>query len=420
MNLLVGAVVALGRVFVDAGRVLANHWPQLVGLFLLGWAGRMGFLWLATVVSDVSPSLAVFIVPLAPMSTLVSLVLMLRATALSLPAFANLFAGLSVAERVREDFTVAGQVLLPFLAVYASAGLLRDDVRVFLYDTTADESLNTGLQQIDWGRADYAEGWALFALVVGALAARKVIALLALAEKHLAWAGVAAYIEVLWMMTLANAFASRIAEVTEWVTTRQAVAGVIGLYDAARAWLASVAGWADALLDAAGAFLGSLGSVVLVPVAWLAIGAAVYGQKLSGRAIEFETHEQVTARLMKVPNPVRRAVAQVAEPVTTPVKSTLGAIGKIAAAGVIPMVLFCIIFLVANQVQTLVALLLRHLIGPGEMLRQFALSPYYLLGSRLVHFVVILALLAAAVNAIVTGQQRSAPAADQAGVASSR
>ena len=81
MNLLVGAVVALGRVFVDAGRVLANHWPQLVGLFLLGWAGRMGFLWLATVVSDVSPSLAVFIVPLAPMSTLVSLVLMLRATA---------------------------------------------------------------------------------------------------------------------------------------------------------------------------------------------------------------------------------------------------------------------------------------------------------------------------------------------------
>lgn len=406
MNLVTDALVALGRVFADAARVLANHWPQLIGLFLLGWTGRMGVLWLATIVSDVSPMAAVLILPLAPMATLLSLVLMLRSTAPSLPAFEHLFDGLTRADRLRTDLETAGQVLLPFLAVYASAGLLHDDVRVFLHDTTADESLNTALEHVDWGRAVYADGWVLVALVVGALVARKVIALLSLTQRHLAWAGVAAYIEVLWLMTLANAFASRIEEVAAWVTSRQAVVDVIGWYEAGRAWVLSLVGWAGAVLDAVGAFLAGLGSIVLVPVAWLAIGAAVYGQKLSGTTIRVESHEEVTRRLQRVPNPVRRAVSQAVEPVTTPVKNTLGAIGKIAAAGVVPMVLFCVIFVVANQVQSLAALGMRAIVGPGEALRQYALSPYYVLASRLVYFTVILALLAAAVNAIVTGQAR--------------
>lgn len=412
MNLLTDAVASLGRVFRDAGRVLANHWPQLVGLFLLGWTGRLGFLWLATLVSNISPLAAVLIVPLAPMSTLLSLVLMLRATAPSLPAFEHLFDGLTRGARIRSDLAVAGQVLLPFLAVYASAGLLKEDVRVYLHDTTADESLNTALANVDWGRALYAEGWVLVALVVAALVARKVIALLSLTQKHLAWAGVAAYIEVLWLMTLANSFASRIDEVTAWVTSRQAVAGVIDAYEAARAWLVSLVGWADAALNAVATFLSGLGSVVLVPVAWLAIGAAVYGQKLAGKAIEVETHEEVTKRLSKVPDPVKRVVSQAVEPVTTPVKNTLGAIGKIAAAGVVPMVLFCVIFVVANGLQSLAALGMRWVIGPGEMLRQYALSPYYQMVSRLVYFTIVLSLLAAAVNAIVTAQRRDAAEAE--------
>lgn len=225
--------------------------------------------------------------------------------------------------------------------------------------------------------------------------------------------GVAAYIEVLWLMTLANSFASRIDEVTAWVTSRQAVAGVIDAVETARAWLVSLVGWADAALDAVAAFVSGLGSVVLVPVAWLAIGAAVYGQKLSGKAIEVETHEEVTKRLSKVPNPVKRAVSQAVEPVTTPVKNTLGAIGKMAAAGVVPMVLFCVTFVVANGLQSLAALGMRAVIGPGEVLRQYALSPYYQLVSRLVYFTIALSLLAAAVNAIVTAQQREAVEEDE-------
>lgn len=86
-GIIADAARSLGRLFGDGVRTLGAHWPQLVVLFLLGWAGRMGFLWLATWVSDWNPTIAVFIVPLAPMSTLLSMVLMLRALTPSLSAF---------------------------------------------------------------------------------------------------------------------------------------------------------------------------------------------------------------------------------------------------------------------------------------------------------------------------------------------
>ena len=71
---------------------------------------------------------------------------MLRAMAPTLPAFRDLVEPLSPRQRWMDDLTVAAQVLIPFLAVYASAGLLRQDVRVFLYDSTLDEWTNTNIQ----------------------------------------------------------------------------------------------------------------------------------------------------------------------------------------------------------------------------------------------------------------------------------
>ncbi len=416
VNPLTEALRSFGRLFVDAGRVLVQHWPALVCLFLAGWAGRMGFLWLATVASNASPTVGVLLLPLAPMSTLLSMVLMLRVSATSLPAFRNLFDGMGLGARIRSDLTVAGQVLLPFLAVYASAGMLREDVRVFLYDSTADEWLNTNLQSIDFGRADYASGWGLAALVLGALAIRKIITVRELTKKHLAWAAVAVYVEVLWVMTLANQFTNNVEQLTDWVSSRRAVAFLFEAWEGFRAWLEGISDLALGFLDVIGGFLGSLGGILLVPVAWLAIGAAVYGHQLAGKALEVPTHEDVVRRIEKVPDPVRRAVAHVAEPVTTPIQSALTAIGKIAAAGILPMVLFCVVFLVANRIEFGMEAVLRAVVGPGEMWRQYALSPYVMMAQRCVSFIVTLALIGSAVNAVVVGQQRL----QEAGASSSR
>lgn len=408
MNLLTDALRTTARVFIDGGRVLVVHWPELVGLFLAGWAGRMGFLWLTTVVSNVSPTAALFVLPFAPLATLLSLVLMLRATAPTLNAFRGLVETATARERWREDLTVAAQVLIPFLAVYATAGLLKEDAMVFVADATADEMLNAGVSSTDFGRAVYAEGWALIVLVLIALVARKVISLLELTKRHVAWSAVAVYIEVLWVMTLANAFAHQLDELSRWVLSRRAIDGIVTWWEGVVAWLRSISALMTAVVDAVATFLGGLGTLVIVPVAWLAIGAAVFGASLKATAFKVETHDEVTQRLKAIPRPVRRVVSQVVEPLTTPVQNTVAAIAKIASAGVLSMVLFCVVFYIASSLQTFVYMATRLAFGPGTDLRQYAMSPFMQLGGRLVYFLVALSLLAAAVNAIVLSQRSTA------------
>lgn len=411
MNNLTDALRTTARVFVDGARVLLAHWPELIGLFLAGWAGRTGFLWLTTAVSNVSPTAALFVLPFAPLATLLSLVLMLRATAPTLAAFRGVVEALSLRERWRDDLTVASQVLIPFLAVYATAGLLKEDAMVFVADANADEMLNAGLSSTDFGRTVYAEGWALVALVLFALAARKVISLLELTKRHLAWSAVAVYIEVLWVMTLANAFARQLDELTAWVLSRRAIDGIVTWWEGVVAWLRSISSLMTAAVDAVAAFLGGLGTLVIVPVAWLAIGAAVFGASLKATAFRVETHDEVTRRLKAIPRPVRRVVSQAIEPLTTPVQNTVAAIAKVASAGILSMVLFCVVFYIASSLQTFVYLATRLAFGPGTDLRQYAMSPFMQLGGRLVYFVVALSLLAAAVNAIVLSQRAAAETA---------
>lgn len=64
-------------IVVQGLRLVLAHWPVLALLFLLGATGRNGFLWLAVAVSEDHPTVAGFILPLAPLSTLVAFVLML-------------------------------------------------------------------------------------------------------------------------------------------------------------------------------------------------------------------------------------------------------------------------------------------------------------------------------------------------------
>lgn len=404
---------ALGGVLdilADGVRVLTAHWPQLVGLFLLGWAGRMAVLWMAVLVSDVSPTFAVLMLPLAPMCTLVSLVMMLRVAAETLPAFRDLFEGVDRAQRVRSGLQVVAQVLLPFLAVYASQGLLADDTRLFLYDSTADEWVNSGLGEWNFGRADYADGVALIAMIVVAIALRKAISLLQLGKRALVWSFIAAYLEVLWLVTLARSLQSQLQEITDWVTSRRIIDQLLQWWNALIESLPHIGGLT--LIDFIGGLLASAGNLVVVPVAWLAIGAAVYGAKLSGR--DFETPEQVTERLNRIPSTVRRVVAHTVEPVTSPVKDAWTALGKVATAGVVPMALFCLVFVIASQVKVGIAWVFHAAVGARDPWLVYALDPYSVMLQRLGYFVLSLALLSGAVNAVVLGQRDSAAKASDA------
>lgn len=397
---------ALSGVLWDGLNVLARHWPALLGWFLLGAIGRRAFLWLAVWTAGHNRTLGVLVLPLAPICALLSLVMMLRTTADSLPAFADLARPFGRSERIRTHLAVAAEVLVPFLAVYASQGLLKADTRQFIFANTADEWMNRGFEA-DFGRSSIGPGWVLATLVVLALVVRKAIAGFELERRHLGWSALNGYVETLWMITLGTVLTTRIGDIRDWVTSRAVAAGVVDTYHRVVDWLGALGAPVTSVIGWLGDILSSMSTLVVLPIAWLAIGAAVYGSKIPEGGLS--AAERRTQQLRRIPSPVRRAVAQGLEPVTTPVKETMTSISRVAAAGIFPMVLFCLVFVLANEVSTGVAWLERWLVGPRDPMLRYALTPYLELAQQAAYFVVSMALLAAAVNRVVSAQ----PAAEQ-------
>lgn len=399
---------------VGAGRLLARHWPTLLALYLAGAAARLGFLWLALWVSKFSSLLGVLLVPLAPLSTLLSLVFMLRVMGASLPAFQTTFQERSGEGRWRNTLKAAAQVIIPFLAVYASQGLLREDTTQFVYNATLDETLNNPLSA-NYARTLMADGALLIGIVLLAMIVRKWIAAHKLTEKALRWGVLGSYVEGLWLVTLGATLASQLSTLKEWVTSRAVVQGVIQAHDTVRDTPGVVAQTFSGMVSWLGELLGSAGQLVVVPVAWLAIGAMVYGSKLTARELPVvSTPEQVTERLKRIPNPVRQQLAQIVEPVVTPVKNTVTAISKIAAAGVLPMVLFCVAFgLIGKLLKLAVAWVAHWIIGPQPALWQAALDPYVTLAERGAYLIVTVAMVAAAVDRIVNAEREEAALKEQ-------
>jgi len=183
-----------------------------------------------------------------------------------------------------------------------------------------------------------------------------------------------------------------------------------------------VSGPLVAVRNGVAAILADLGDLVIVPVAWLAIGASIFGAALtasSRRVADPGTgdlepagspgvtpHRSALRRVAdRLPQPVRDLADTALEPITSPIQSTRTAIGKVAVAGVVPMVLVALVLVSATLVQSAVAWLARGAIGPQPALAGAAYAPMLSLVARGCYFVLVAALVAAAVNRIVLAQR---------------
>lgn len=416
MDVIVSGLAGLGAVLKSGARLFALYWPRLLALFFAGQALRMGTLWLAGKASLVSPALAMTILPFAPLFTLASLALMLRILAPSLPAFRELVVG-PRRMRWRSNLQATAMALVPFLAVYASNGLLKADLERYRFD-------QTGVVFSALGQADYLSdsfdrialptSGVIVVIVLIALAARKFIAIKKVADASAAWAAISAYLEALWMTALVYVFTARIEEIKTWVMSRQVVDDIAAWWTTLQATYSQIETFILAPFRFVGGLISSAGSLIIVPVAWLAIGATIYGAKLA-KGDPILTHEIDTKRIQRIPSPVRRAAKHVTSPVVTPVKSTFDAISKVAVAGLIPMALFCVIFTFTGWLRVGVDYLAHLIIGPQPTSLQFALDPYVALAENLVYFVTTIVLLAAGVNQVVLSQrEREAKAKEEA------
>ena len=398
---LVEAALDVGAVLVRALQLLWRHWPVLVLTYLLGAAAHNGLLWFCVWLSEKHSTTAAFILPLVPMATLTALILMLRELTPSL-------AHIQPPKMTR--LTLLASTLIPFLTVYVSQQYIKEDTKEFVNAAATDELLErAGSGTFNVDRTNIASGAALVGIVVGALLIRWLLDRFDLPQKAVGWGLFAAYVEVLWVWILAKRLSNFTAEVESWVRDRRLTHWLLDRWGDIVDALGPVGKPVQAVVDWFWGALGQADAIIVVPIAWLTVGAVVYGRKLERRAADpapgpdnEAAHATRWQRgIQRVPTPVRRAGAEA----TASFRGRFSALGNgirlLAVAGLAPMLLFCLVFLLSRQVEVGVAELMRMVVGPQDFRDALTLSPYLSVISRGAYTVVLVVLLGAAIDRIL-------------------
>lgn len=430
----VGRTVAGAFVVVVEGlRLLVRHWPVLLVIFLLGAAVRELVLWGSFELSREHPVLASITVTLAPLATLTSFILMLRTLVPSMQHVQGEGES-TVTQRMR----IVSGALVPFLALYAAQGYLRDDMRRFVNETFSDEFRNTNF----FGGEDMADRTigtvgtpVLVATVVAALVLRWLVDRLDLPEKHWGFGFLAAWLEVIWLAFAAKSLTTQWSGVQGWVLDRRAVDWVVDAWEAVTGLLGPVGSALTAVTSWVWGVLGDFDVLVVVPLAWLVVGAVVYGTSLGDPveppevpvperiASRVRTIEELVAvarvrqRLSLLPDWLRDWLAQPIASFTSRFTALGTGLRTLVRAGLVPMVTLCLVFLLARQSELLLASGLRAVLPPVEADLMVALAPYLDIVFSAVSWVLVAVLVAAAVDrflvreepTLMEGEEQPAP-----------
>ncbi|TQL01214.1 hypothetical protein [Cellulomonas sp. SLBN-39] len=412
----------LTGVLVHGLRLWVGYWPVLLVLALLGGAGRAAALWLAVEVSEHSTVGAWALLALAPLSAVAAVVAMLVALRPALPGLAGIAAAPGptdpAAGRERRLVDVLASVFVPFLAVYATYGYLAEDRFRFVNTVTVDRELlsNAGIldgtDTFDGERYWIGDGWVAAAVVLVALVVRWALGRL---EGRLegGTAGrrdarvlgfLGAYVEAFWLLVAAAWIGVRTQAAWAWLESRQAVAIVLerwlDLLDA----LGPVAGPVDLVVDTLAGTLGDLDDLVVLPLAWLTVGAVVYGHRLTPPP----PPRVAPAAWQRLPAPVRRwttdAVAPVVGDVRARLSALVGGLRQLAVAGLAPMLVFALAFLLATRAEEGVRWAMRAATGPLDTATYLAFAPHLEVVAHAVGLTVVVALLAAGVDRVLHAQ----------------
>jgi hypothetical protein len=413
------AITGMFTVVAAGTRLWLRHWPVLLTLALLGAAVRMGAIWAATVISEHDNTLGVLVLVLAPLGSVTAIVMMLYSMRGSLPHIASAAATTApedaLRHRERRLIDMLASVLVPFLAVYASYGLLKEDTDRFINAVAADEFFNNADifyrpgGGIDPDRFVFATGWAAVAIVAGAIVFRFGLAKL---EGLRGWTSLGfagAYVEVLWLTTLAAHFTIYQDAVWDWVESRRGVEIFVGWWLDLLDLIGPAAGPIDVAADWLLGVLGNFDAIVVVPVAWLTVGAVVYGHKLVPPP---EPPKRKSRIMAKVPGPIRRWGSELLADVQERFSALFGGLRQLAVAGLGPMLIFGLAFLASARLEDGLNLLARNLIGPQELNIWLAFSPHVGTVTRAIGLTVTMCLLAAAVDRVLAAGGAEQPATD--------
>ena len=335
------------------GKLLWRHWPALfaIAFFAIGirYFVRRG----AVLASAVHPLLGLAVLMLVPVVLLASYVLMLRVMRGSLRSASADPPGGSILDHL-------GSVLLPFLAVYASQGFLDEDIADYQYEVRLDalqarfinifdpEHGVGAARGLDAARLDTGVSLALAGVVIVAFALRLLLGRWQFLRRR-KWLGiVGAYVEAVWIMLVIIRIRHLPSDAWDWASDRKASHWVQDSKDTVVDHLGAIGRPVNGAISYIWGLLASTETVILVPLAWLTVGAVVYGRRF--------THELATsaaprrARPSRLPKPVTWLTLRVVAEMRERFGPLLGGIQLLARASMRPLLLFCLAFVLLSQV----------------------------------------------------------------------
>lgn len=390
-------------VLVSAARILKTYWAPFIVIACLGLAVRSATMWLAVWVSDWNGFVAQLILVIAPLGFLGAMIAMLFMTRGALPNVAALARreGRQAPTEKREMrlVDVAVSVLVPFLAVYVSYGLLKEDLYRFTNEAAYAEFNQFSLQDnVDYdfsGRLAIYDWQVVLAIVAIAWVLRFALGKIESVTKFLALAFVGALVEVYYTSQIAQKVTGIRESAMTWVEERRGSRIVLDRYDEAVSALGPLANPVDTATTWLFGLLGAIDAVIIVPLAWLTVGAVVLGHKL---AAPEPPAKKAHPKWERIPAPVRRYGGGLVADVRERWSAFWNGLRMMATAGLLPMLTFSLAFLLVLRIPWLVGQLFRWAIGPIDTPTWLAFSPMEKAVGLAITMVLAAALLAAAID----------------------
>jgi hypothetical protein len=405
-------------VLTTAIRVLARRWPALLAWFLLGFTLRALILRGGGYLLNVDENLGLLLLPLAILGMLAAYVGMFLVVRVEL---SHLRAADLPADDVERPFRIWRDSLLsailPFFLLYVAWNLIRDDVIDLYFASTLQQNF------LDQTTAETLAPASL-AILVGAFGIRWLLG--RFSTRLPRWTTlVAAYFEAVWVLVALFTIKGLLDVAFEWLATRRMFAWAVdGWADVREAFA-----WLGTLGDAAGWVIAQIGTVVGLPLAWLAFASIVYvGTMPRSAAPDPARAQAVTARWQRLPSWMRALGRAVASGFLDRWRPVALAARLIWAAGPVALGAYVLAFGIIRVGGEWLRLLLYRLAGPHPVGWWYGASDGFDLIVDSVVAVLQVALVAAAFDAALRGgrdaraaapHEVSATAAPAAGAATS-
>ncbi|HEY2790737.1 MAG TPA: hypothetical protein VGJ28_00170, partial [Micromonosporaceae bacterium] len=245
--------------------------------------------------------------------------------------------------------------LIPFLAVYEASGNLHNDLYNYVYSVWRVDPFDSSTGIPDRLNVLVA------VIIVVAIGLRTALSRWNLAERHAGFGILAAYLEVIWITVAA----SLIAWSWGWLSDRRFVQWWLdGVHriDRLGAPVHHVMDWLSTLI-------GSADVVIALPIAWLTIAAIVYGQQISTAPSTREVRlaRAMARRTLRLPRIIRRAIDSLRDSLLDRFGPLLMALRVVVRAGLAPMLLFCLLFMIVHTAAVWLFVVERAMIGPHDL-----------------------------------------------------